>query len=149
MKYYLMTKLKLLGLYTLQVILFCLPLAVLMIIYKDTFFTKSTAVGISGLGLLGVIIYILSVKQIIGKLPKILYFVFLFVLFVAMDSLSSFLKEIGAAMLIGAVISLPLNNIIHVYKVDGETDLIENSKLRFKERKKKEKSKDYVEVEVE
>lgn len=153
--YYLKNKLRVIGLYALQIFLFCIPLGVLMIVYRETFFTKSTAAGLTGLGILGVIVYMLSIKQIIGKLPKIVYFLFLFILFVAMDSLAAFLKQIGTAMLIGACISLPISPIIHVYKVDGETDITERSKIRFKQRQEAEKKKaikklkSIVEVEVE
>lgn len=127
-----------------QVITFLIPLGVMMLIYRDTFFTKKTGIGISGLAVMGVIVYILSIKQIIGKLPKILYFVFLFMLFFLMNYLGEFLFQIGCVMLIGAVLSLPLNPLIHVFEVDSETELKERSKMKVRKQ-----MKDDTEVEVE
>ncbi len=89
----------------------------MVIVYRDTFFVEKTGYGITGLGLLGIIIYILSLKHVLGKLPKILYFIILFVLFLSMSYLADFLVQIGGCMLIGAFISLPLNYIIEAWGI--------------------------------
>ncbi len=145
MKYYLKSKLKILSLRILQALLFLLPLSIMVIVYRDTFFVEKTGYGITGLGLLGIIIYILSLKHVLGKLPKILYFIILFVLFLSMSYLADFLVQIGGCMLIGAFISLPLNYIIEAITIDGEVDIKERSKINAKKRMKKET----IEVEVE
>ena len=116
-----------------------------MIIYRDTFFVKKSGVGLSALGILGLIVWILCLKKVFGKLPKIMYFLMLFFLFLAMNYLSGFLVQIGGSILIGASLSLPLNYVIFAINEDGVTDLREISKAKARKRMKNKK----IEVEVE
>ena len=128
-----------------QALLFAIPFAVFLFVNRNTFFTEETKIGISGLVILGGIIWILSLAKVLGKMPKFLWFVVLYMLFLAMDYLSGFLKEIGMCILIGAVLALPLNIMVQALTISGNTSLEEQS--RMKAHKKMKKSK--VEVEVE
>ena len=139
MKHFLKSKLYVFLVRLGQLILFAIPLVVFMIIYKDIFFTASTGVGLTGLGILGLLIWALCLAKVFGKLPKIMYFAMICVLFTAMDMLSGFLKQLGWCILIGAILALPLNTIIFALNEDGVVDLRERSKVKAKKRMKKEK----------
>lgn len=139
MKHFLKSRLFVFLIRLAQLILFAIPLIVLMIIYKDTFFTASTGVGLTGLGILGLLIWALCLAKVFGKLPKIMYFAMICVLFTAMDMLSGFLKQIGWCVLIGAILALPLNTFVFAISEDGVTDLRERSKIKAKKRMAKEK----------
>ena len=101
------------------------------------FFEEKTGWGMTGLAVLGLIVFVLGLIKILGKLPKIIWFAILWGVFYFMDMLSSFLVEIGTNMFIGACLALPLNLLAHAIRVDGETDLKEKSKRKSLERANK------------
>ena len=144
MKHYLGSKGKILLIRIAQAFLFAIPMGVFLIVYRDTFFVEESGIGLAGLAVLGLIIWVLCLAKVIGKLPKILYFIILFFLFLAMSYVADFLKQIGTVVLIGAVLALPLNYIVNALSIDGEVDLKERSKAKAIKRMKKEK----VNVEV-
>ena len=144
MKHYLGSKAKVLLLRVLQGFLFAIPMGVFLIVYRDTFFVEESGIGLAGVAVLGLIIWGLCLAKVFGKLPKILYFIILFFLFLAMSYVADFLKQIGTVVLIGAVLALPINYIINAISIDGEVDLKERSKVKAIKRMKKEK----VNVEV-
>lgn len=131
-----------------QAILFAIPFGVFLLIYRETFFTQQTGIGVSGLVILGVIIWVLALAKVLEKMPKFLWFVVLYLLFTIMDCLSGFLKEIGACILLGAVMALPINFIIQALTISGNASLEERSRVKTHRQMRKEK-KTKVEVEVE
>lgn len=144
MKHYFGSRLKILLLRISQAILFAIPLLVFAFVNKDTFFVEKSGYGLAGLGILGVIVWALCLGKVIGKLPKIVFFVILYFAFLSMSLLADYLQQIGAVILIGACLSLPLNYLIHALDVDGNTDLAERSRMKAIKRMKKQK----VNVEV-
>ena len=144
MKHYVGSRLKILFFRILQALLFAIPLVVFLVVNRDTFFVEKSGYGLAGLAILGIIVWALCLGKVIGKLPKIVFFVILYFAFYSMSLLADFLAQIGAVVLIGACLSLPLNYVIHAFDVDGETDLKERSKAKAIKRLKKQK----VRVEV-
>lgn len=144
MKHYVGSRLKILLFRILQALLFSIPLIVFLVVNRDTFFVEKSGYGLAGLAILGVIIWALCLGKVIGKLPKIVFFVILYFAFYSMSLLADFLAQIGAVVLIGAVLALPLNYVIHAFDIDGETDLKERSKAKAIKRLRKQK----VSVEV-
>ena len=144
MKHYFGSRLKVLFLRILQALLFAIPLTVFAIVNKDTFFVEKSGYGLAGLGILGVVIWALCLGKVIGKLPKIVFFVILYFAFLSMSLLADYLQQIGAVILIGACLALPLNYVIHAISVDGDTDLTERSRMKAIKRMKKQK----IDVEV-
>lgn len=147
MKHFLTSDLKIVLVRLIQSILFAIPLGIFLIIYRDTFFTQDTAVGITGLGIMAIIIWALCLGKVFGKLPKILYFVIIFALFTILSYLGDFLKQIGCVVLIGACLALPLNRIVRALELQGETGLVEEQKHKYREKIAKSKEKE-VEIEV-
>lgn len=139
MKHYLGSKGKCFLIRLAQGFLFAIPMAIFLIVYRDTFFVEESGYGLAGLAVLGLIIWGLCLAKVFGKLPKILYFVILFFLFLAMSYVADFLKQIGTVILIGAVLALPLNTVVNALQIDGEVDLKERSKAKAIKRMKKEK----------
>lgn len=144
MKHYVGSRLKILLFRILQALLFSIPLIVFLVVNRDTFFVEKSGYGLAGLAILGIIIWALCLGKVIGKLPKIVFFVILYFAFYSMSLLADFLAQIGAVVLIGAVLALPLNYVIHAFDIDGETDLKERSKAKAIKRLRKQK----VSVEV-
>lgn len=139
MKHFLGSRVKILLFRILQALLFSIPLIVFLFVNRDTFFVEKSGYGLAGLAILGVIVWALCLGKVIGKLPKIVFFVILYFAFYSMSLLADFLAQIGAVTLIGAVLSLPLNYVIHAINIDGEVDLQERSKVKAIKRMKKQK----------
>lgn len=148
MKQFLQTKLGIFAFRCLQALLFAIPFAVFIFIYRESFFSVETKVGISGLVMLGGAIWVLALTKIIGKMPKFLWFVIIAIVFVLMDYLSGFLRQIGYVILIGAILALPLNLIIEAKQITGKTQLEEESKAKYYKQLKKKK-KEIIDVDIE
>ena len=149
MKQFLQSKLGIFALRMLQALIFAIPFMIFILIYKDEFFSVETKMGISGLLILGGIIWALALAKVIGKMPKFLWFIIIAVLFVLMDYLAGFLKQIGYVIVIGAVLALPLNLVIEAKQITGKTQLEEESKKKYyKELQKKAKKDNKKKVDV-
>ena len=139
MKHFLGSRVKILLFRILQALLFSIPLIVFLFVNRDTFFVEKSGYGLAGLATLGIVVWALCLGKVIGKLPKIVFFIILYFAFYSMSLLADFLAQIGAVVLIGAVLALPLNYVIHAINIDGEVDLQERSKVKAIKRMKKQK----------
>ena len=139
MKHYLGSRLKIVLFRILQALIFAIPLIVFLVTNRETFFVEKSGYGLAGLAMIGIIIWALCLGKVIGKLPKIAFFVILYLALLSLSFLADFLSQIGAVCLIGACLALPLNVVIHAFNVDGEVDLKEISRARAIQRMKKDK----------
>lgn len=145
MKDFFKADVKILLLRLAQVVLFLIPFAVFSLIYREKFFTEQTGWGVTGLFVIGIVIWVLALAKIIGRMPKIFWFLFLFILFEVMSFLADYLRQIGFVILIGAILALPINFLIRAYTITGKTSLEERTREKVKKKMKKEE----IEIEVE
>ena len=148
MKQFLQTKLGIVALRALQALLFAIPFSIFIFIYRESFFSVETKVGISGLVIMGAGIWLLALAKVIGKMPKFLWFIIIAALFILMDYISGFLRELGYAIVIGAILALPLNLLIEAKQITGKTQLEEESKAKYYKQLKKKK-KEIIDVDIE
>ena len=148
MKQFLQTKLGIVALRALQALLFAIPFSIFIFIYRESFFSVETKVGISGLVIMGAGIWLLALAKVIGKMPKFLWFIIIAALFILMDYISGFLRELGYAIVIGAIWALPLNLSIEAKQITGKTQLEEESKAKYYKQLKKKK-KEIIDVDIE
>ena len=144
MKQFLATKLGNLCLRCIQAILFAIPFAIFIFRNRESFFTVESKVGISGLVILGGLIWVLALAKVIGKMPKFLWFVIISALFILMDYLSGFLRQIGNVIIWGAILALPLNLLIEAKSIVGKTQLEEESRKKYYKKLNKKK----IDVEI-
>lgn len=111
----------------LQVILFVIPTLIMLLVYKEDFFTKKTGWGLTGIGAIGIIIVALCATKVIGKMPHIVYFVIIYVLFLLFNMLSEWLVLIGQNMLIGSVLACPIDIIKRYWKIKSTATVIKQT----------------------
>lgn len=126
----------------LNAIIFLIPLIIMLIIYKEEMFTTKSATGLSGLAIIGVIIYICGLKHALGKFPTVIWYVIILLICVFADYVSAFLVKISVNMLVGYVFTIPLSK--YIKKLNKNADTIDDIELRekYKEQKNKEKSEE-------
>lgn len=134
---YLVNNFKIVLVVLLQIIIFISPLVVMMCIHKDAFWTEKTGWGVTGFGILGIIIFALCIGKVIGKLPKYFFFVFICAGFYCAGLLADWLFLIAQNMLIGATLACPLNIIKKGLTISSTTELEERSRDKYHSRKVK------------
>ena len=122
-----------------NIIIYLIPLIVMLIVYKDEMFTTKTGTGLTGLAILGIILYLCGLKHSLGKFPTVVWYVIiLFVAYFA-DYVSEFLVTISLNMLVGYCLSIPLR--IYIRKLDKNADTLDDADVREKYKKEKQKEK--------
>ncbi len=130
----------------LNVIIFLIPLAIMLIVYRDEIFTKKSGTGISGLAIIGIILYICGLKKVLGKFPTIVWFLIIFLVCVFADYVSAFLVKISLNMLIGYVFTIPLT--IYIRKLNKNAELVDNLTIikKYKEQNKDSEAIEEAEI---
>ena len=128
-----------------NIIIFTIPLIIMLIVYKEEMFTTKTSTGLSGLGIIGIIIYALGLKHSLNKAPKILWFIIILLIAICADYVSEYLVMISLNMLIGYILSIPLS--IYIRKLDKNAETIDE--LHIKENYIKNRKKERMELEEE
>lgn len=135
-------KFKSVALLVLNAIIFLIPLGIMLIVYRDEVFTKKSGTGLSGLAIIGIILYICGLKKVLGKFPTIVWFLVVFLVCIFADYVSEFLVKISLNMLIGYVFTIPLS--IYIRKLNKNAELVDNLTII---KKYKEQNKDNENIE--
>lgn len=130
----------------LNALIFLIPLIIMFIIYKDDMLTTKSATGVSGLAIIGVIMYICGLKHAFGKFPTITWYLIILLICVFADYVSEFLVKISLNMLIGYVLTIPLSTYIR--KIKRNADTVDELDIREKYKKERKKNEEIEENEI-